>query len=175
LTLVPSAGHSQGSIDTTTLVGERLPYLPPSGSVLAAWASEQDQEQWLRHASEPAREQQALRLVPQRGYSVGLLSYAQRKFASALEAMAQSPEASLPTSLFGLIPHLSYDPPELTAETLSLVRQIAVPVFCRRRLGRARLYDLRIRRAAQRYAGVDLATAGHAAAATTRIGGRMPA
>jgi DNA-binding IclR family transcriptional regulator len=112
-------------------VGQRLPYLPPSGSVFAAWATEQEQEQWLRYAAEPAREQHrgALELVRERGYSLGLLSPAQRKFASTLEAMAQQPSASWHTSLFGLIPQLSHDPPRLTSETLGLVRQISAPVF----------------------------------------------
>jgi flavin reductase (DIM6/NTAB) family NADH-FMN oxidoreductase RutF len=129
--IVASAGHSQDSIDTTTLVGQRLPYLPPSGSIFAAWAPEQEQEQWLRQAAEPAWEQHraALRLVRERGYSLGLLSPAQRKFASTLDAMAQNPSASWHTSLFGLIPQLSYDPPRLTAATLDLVRQITAPVF----------------------------------------------
>ena len=64
----------------------------------------------------------------ERGYSLGLLSPAQREFASALEAMAQAAARS-PTSLSDLIPQLSYDPPDLTPETLELVRQITVPVF----------------------------------------------
>jgi len=129
--IVASAGHSQDSVDTTTLVGQRLPYLPPSGSIFAAWASEEEQAQWLRHAAEPAWEQHrgALQLVRERGYSLGLLSPAQREFASTLEAMAQNPSASWHTSLFGLIPQLSYDPPHLTARTLDLVRQISAPVF----------------------------------------------
>jgi DNA-binding IclR family transcriptional regulator len=129
--IVASAGHSQDIVDTTTLVGQRLPYLPPSGSVFAAWASVEEQEQWLRHAGQPAWDQHrsALQVVRDRGYSLGLMSPAQRKFASTLEAMAQAPSGSWHTSLFGLIPQLSYDPPELTPETLDLVRQISVPVF----------------------------------------------
>lgn len=129
--IVASAGHSQDSVDTTTLVGQQLPYLPPSGSIFAAWAPEKEQEQWLRHAAERVREQHraALQRVRERGYSLGLLSPAQRKFASTLEAMAQDPSAPWHASLFGLIPQLSYDPPRLTSQTLDLVRQISVPVF----------------------------------------------
>jgi flavin reductase (DIM6/NTAB) family NADH-FMN oxidoreductase RutF/DNA-binding IclR family transcriptional regulator len=129
--IVASAGQSQEEADTATLVGQRLPHLPPSGSVFAAWGSPEEQQEWLRCASEPDRTQHqaALELVRARGYSLGLLSSAQRKFASTLEAMAQAPSATWHTSLLGLIPHLSYDPPQLTADTLSLVRQIAAPVF----------------------------------------------
>jgi flavin reductase (DIM6/NTAB) family NADH-FMN oxidoreductase RutF len=129
--IVASAGHSQDSADPMTLVGQRLPCLPPSGSIFAAWASEQEQQQWLRHAAEPTWDQHraALQAVRQRGYSLGLLSPAQRKFASALEAMARAPSALGHTSLFELIPQLSYDPPHLTSQTLDLIRQISAPVF----------------------------------------------
>src|SRR3984957_17830714 len=128
--IVASAGYSRDSIDATTPVGQRLPYLPPSGSIFAAWSPDDQQEQWLRHATSSSWEQHraALRLVRERGYSLGLLSPAQREFASALEAMAQAqPQGS--TSLSDLIPQLSYDPPDLTPGTLELVRQITVPVF----------------------------------------------
>jgi len=128
--IVASAGYSRDSIDATTPVGQRLPYLPPSGSIFAAWDSDDEQERWLRHAPAAAWEQHraALRLVRERGYSLGLLSPAQREFASALEAMAHQ-SASEQTSLSDLIPQLSYDPPELSPETLGLVRQITAPVF----------------------------------------------
>jgi DNA-binding IclR family transcriptional regulator len=129
--IIASAGHSQDNVDTTTLVGQRLPYLPPSGSVFAAWAAPQEQEHWLRHAPHSSREQHraALGLVRERGYSLGLLSAAQRKFASTLAAMAHTPSAKWDTSLFGLIPQLSYDPPGLAPDALDLVRQISAPVF----------------------------------------------
>ena len=129
--IVASAGYSHDDIDTTTLVGQRLPYLPPSGSVFAAWAEATEQEQWLRHCSPDVRDQHraALELVRCRGYSVGLLSPVQRQFASTLEAMAQTHQETWPTSLFGLIPKLSYDPPELDAPTMGMVRQVSAPVF----------------------------------------------
>ena len=130
--IVASAGYARDGIDATTPVGQRLPYLPPSGSIFAAWASGDQQESWLRHAAPATWDQHraALRLVRERGYSLGLLSPAQREFASALDAMAQAPGAPGSTPpLSDLIPQLSYDPPDLTAETLELVRQITVPVF----------------------------------------------
>jgi flavin reductase (DIM6/NTAB) family NADH-FMN oxidoreductase RutF len=129
--IVASAGHSRSSVDTTTLVGQRLPHLPPSGSIFGAWAGEEETRRWLRHAPEPAWEghRAALRLVRQRGYSLGLLSPAQRDFASALDAMAQAPSARWQTALFDLMPQLSAEPAELTPATLSLVRQVTAPVF----------------------------------------------
>jgi flavin reductase (DIM6/NTAB) family NADH-FMN oxidoreductase RutF/DNA-binding IclR family transcriptional regulator len=129
--IVASAGYSRDSIDATTPVGQRLPYLPPSGSIFAAWDTDDEQERWLRHATAATWEQHrgALRLVRARGYSLGLLSPAQREFASALEAMAQAQSAPQHTSMSDLIPQLSYDPPDLTPQTLGLVRQITAPVF----------------------------------------------
>jgi flavin reductase (DIM6/NTAB) family NADH-FMN oxidoreductase RutF len=131
--IVASAGESRDNrdgIDTTTLVGQRLPYLPPSGSIFAAWSADGEQERWLRHAAASTWEQHraALGLVRERGYSLGLLSPAQREFASALEAMAQAQSTSWQASVSDLIPQLSYDPQDLTPETLGLVRQITVPV-----------------------------------------------
>jgi flavin reductase (DIM6/NTAB) family NADH-FMN oxidoreductase RutF len=74
--IVASAGYSRDSIDATTPMGQRLPYLPPSGSIFAAWSPDDQQEQWLRHAPASAWEHHraALRLVQERGYSLGLLS-----------------------------------------------------------------------------------------------------
>jgi flavin reductase (DIM6/NTAB) family NADH-FMN oxidoreductase RutF/DNA-binding IclR family transcriptional regulator len=132
--IVASAGQARdhsGDIDTATLVGQRLPHLPPSGSIFAAWSPDGKRERWLRLAPAATREQHrdALRLVRERGYSLGLLSPAQREFASALEAMAQQQSTSWHTSLSDLIPQLSYDPPDLTPDTLGLVRQVTAPVF----------------------------------------------
>lgn len=129
--IVASAGHSRSSVDTTTLVGQRLPYLPPSGTVFGAWAPEEETQQWLRRAPESAWEQHraALCLVRERGYSLGLLSPAQRDFASALDAMAQEPSQEWHSTLFGIMPRLSFEPPDLTPATLELVRQVTAPVF----------------------------------------------
>jgi flavin reductase (DIM6/NTAB) family NADH-FMN oxidoreductase RutF/DNA-binding IclR family transcriptional regulator len=132
--IVASAGQARDHRDdiaSATLVGQRLPHLPPSGSIFAAWSPDGQRERWLRLAPASTREQHrdALRLVRERGYSLGLLSAAQREFASALEAMAQQQSTSWHTSLTDLIPQLSYDPPDLTPDTLSLVRQVTAPVF----------------------------------------------
>lgn len=129
--IVASAGHSRSSVDTTTLVGQRLPHLPPSGSVFGAWATEEETQRWLRHSSADSRDQHraGLRLVRERGYSLGLLSPAQRDFASALDAMAQQPSPQWHTALFDLMPQLSSEPEDLTLETLDLVRQVTAPVF----------------------------------------------
>jgi flavin reductase (DIM6/NTAB) family NADH-FMN oxidoreductase RutF/DNA-binding IclR family transcriptional regulator len=132
--IVASAGYSRDSNDAATLVGQWLPHLPPTGAVFAAWDSADEQERWLRHGDPATWEDHrgALRLVRERGYSLGLLSPAQREFASALAALARVPAHAptpTPSSLSDLMPQLSYDPRDLTPETLGLVRQIMAPVF----------------------------------------------
>jgi flavin reductase (DIM6/NTAB) family NADH-FMN oxidoreductase RutF len=129
--IVASAGHSRSSVDTTTLVGQRLPYLPPSGAIFGAWSPEEETRQWLRHAPESTweRHRAALSRVRERGYSLGLLSPAQRDFASALDAMAQEPSDEWHSTLFGIMPRLSSEPPDLAPATLDLVRQVTAPVF----------------------------------------------
>jgi flavin reductase (DIM6/NTAB) family NADH-FMN oxidoreductase RutF/DNA-binding IclR family transcriptional regulator len=174
--IVASAGYSRDSSDAATPVGQRLPHLPPSGAVFAAWDTQDEQERWLRNGEAATWEQHrgALRLVRERGFSLGLLSPAQREFASALAAMAQVPSATEPTSLSDLMPQLSYDPPDLTPQTLGLVRQIMAPVFDAD--GRVAL-ALTIFGYGTPSDGISplidgLAAA--AAAATRRIGGREP-
>lgn len=131
IVVLASAGQSRVRVDTGTLVGQRVPNLPPGGSVFAAWTSAEEQEGWLEQASEPVRERHraALRLIRERGYSLGLLSPAQREFVSALEAKADDPSPNRHPALFGLMPKLSYDPADLTPATLALVRQVSAPVF----------------------------------------------
>jgi flavin reductase (DIM6/NTAB) family NADH-FMN oxidoreductase RutF/DNA-binding IclR family transcriptional regulator len=131
--IAASAGYSRDSNDAATLVGQRLPDLPPTGAVFAAWDTPAEQERWLRHGDPATWEHHrgALRLVRERGYSLGLLSPAQREFASALAALAKvpAPAPAEPSSLSDLMPQLDYDPRDLTPETLGLVRQIMAPVF----------------------------------------------
>jgi flavin reductase (DIM6/NTAB) family NADH-FMN oxidoreductase RutF/DNA-binding IclR family transcriptional regulator len=129
--IVASAGHSRSTVDMTTLVGARLPYLPPSGSIFGAWGSEDETRRWLRPSPESSWQahREALRLVRGRGYSLGLLSPAQRDFANALDALAQEPSDRWHQTLFDLMPQLSAEPEELTPQTLDLVRQVTAPVF----------------------------------------------
>ncbi|WP_375476299.1 flavin reductase [uncultured Jatrophihabitans sp.] len=175
--IVASAGQAQDDeVNTASLVGQRLPYLPPSGSVFAAWASEAEQEHWLQQSDAASRDHHraALGVVRQRGYSLGLISSAQREFASTLQAMAQRPGNSFHTSLFGLIPQLSYDPLALDADVVTQVRQISAPVFAADAsvaLALTVFGYLAPERGAEKLISVLLDTA---AEATRRIGGVAP-
>jgi flavin reductase (DIM6/NTAB) family NADH-FMN oxidoreductase RutF len=132
LVVLASAGKPTRNSSTTTLVGQRLPFVPPTGSVFAAWLSPPEIEQWL--ATSPAPKSRdayltSLDAVRSRGFSVGLMGDAQRQFASALERLAASPAAAAEVDLRTLVPDVRFDPPELTQEVLSAIRLISVPVF----------------------------------------------
>jgi flavin reductase (DIM6/NTAB) family NADH-FMN oxidoreductase RutF len=82
LVVTASAG-SANTKSAATLVGQRLPFAPPTGSAFAAWRDPAEIEQWLAPVeSDAARSEQRERLaaVRRRGYSVGLLNEAQRTF-----------------------------------------------------------------------------------------------
>jgi flavin reductase (DIM6/NTAB) family NADH-FMN oxidoreductase RutF/DNA-binding IclR family transcriptional regulator len=132
LVVLASAGTPTRSSSTTTLVGQRLPFVPPTGSVFAAWLSESEIDDWIAkspapHASESYHA--SLEAVRSRGFSVGLQGDAQRQFASALERLAASPAEATDIDLRTLVPDVQFDPPELTPGVLRSIRLISVPVF----------------------------------------------
>jgi flavin reductase (DIM6/NTAB) family NADH-FMN oxidoreductase RutF len=131
IVVTASAGTSDAS-STGSLVGQRLPFAPPTGATFAAWMAPDEIEAWLAKIADPARrelQRQKLVLVRHRGYSVGLLNEAQRRFAAAIERMAHEPAAVSSDELTGLIPDLSYDPVELTMEAKRDIRVITAPAF----------------------------------------------
>lgn len=115
-----------------TLVGQRLPFMPPTGNVLVAWESEKETEKYLRRV-QPAESRQAARAslaaVRERGYSLGLMTDAQRRFATTLEQLAQQRDATPQVNLRETVQELSYDPVELSAAVEKDVRLISAPVF----------------------------------------------
>lgn len=111
---------------TVSFVGQRLPFLPPSGSLFAAWLPEREREAWLMRTPSELRDagRASLALAAERGYSLGLAGDAQRAFAAVLAV--GSPSA--PIDLRALMQRLSYEPASLTDEMSREVRLIAVPV-----------------------------------------------
>src|SRR5690242_9390799 len=89
LIVAASAGQARRG-GTATLVGQRLPFAPPTGSVFAAWLSAGDSDRWLQSRSVVDRNgaAAALQAVRRRGFSVGLLNEAQRAFSERLSALA---------------------------------------------------------------------------------------
>jgi flavin reductase (DIM6/NTAB) family NADH-FMN oxidoreductase RutF/DNA-binding IclR family transcriptional regulator len=133
LVVTASAGSPDAGA-AATLVGQHLPFAPPTGAALAAWKGDRELTEWLKPlAAEESRADQRERLaaVRERGYSVGLLNEAQRTFASTLDRLAADPEAIEADDLRGLIADLNYDPVELSRQAKNDIRVITVPVFGR--------------------------------------------
>ena len=175
LICVASAGRPQDG-DTSTHVGQRMPYTPPIGSAWAAFEDDEHVERWLRlqpNAELRERNRQGLAAVRDRGVSLTLISDAQRAFVSTMDTLAKSPDdAEGPTR--DVLQNLSFDPAELTEETKGAVRQVSAPVFDKD--GRVVLV-LTAFGFGRPDAGLDDLTAGLldiAAAATRRNGGHAP-
>jgi flavin reductase (DIM6/NTAB) family NADH-FMN oxidoreductase RutF/DNA-binding IclR family transcriptional regulator len=132
LVVAASAGGMGTGDSIVTLVGQRLPFVPPTGSAFAAWNGEAEIEDWLKATPSPevrAAHRDSLRVVRERGYSVGLRNEAQRAFASTLSRLAAEPGAASGIDLYGMVQDLEFDPLELTTVTKAEIRLISAPVF----------------------------------------------
>ncbi|MDX5985082.1 flavin reductase [Sphingomonas echinoides] len=129
--LAVAASAGQGRHHTgATLVGQRLPFVPPTGAVHAAWLGAEEAGRWL--AKVPARsaaQEGSLAAVRARGYSVGLLSEGQRALAERVRASAQTDPPGSVIDYEDLLDELAFDPPELSPETCSRIRLISAPLF----------------------------------------------
>jgi flavin reductase (DIM6/NTAB) family NADH-FMN oxidoreductase RutF len=131
LICVASAGRPQDPEESVTHVGQRMPYTPPIGSAWAAFEDQDHIDRWLRlqpNAELRERNRLGLEAVRNRGVSLTLVSDAQREFVSAMDSLAKAPEQSAQPSR-DVLQNLSFDPADLTGETVGAVRQISAPVF----------------------------------------------
>ena len=131
IVIIASAGQARRDAPAT-LVGQRLPFVPPTGSVFAAWMDDIAIHRWSEAHGDLARAQEirdALARVRQRGYSLGLSSEAQRVFAAKLHQLARGPTDTDRVDLGALIKELVYDPVELDQANSTAVRLISAPVF----------------------------------------------
>jgi DNA-binding IclR family transcriptional regulator len=128
--VIASAGGTH-TASAATLVGQRLPFVPPTGSIFAAWRSQEERASYLADLDDAARADQEKRLAAfrERGYSVGLINEAQRRFASVIDKLAEDPEAHSHDEVRELIDDLAYDPVDLSAKEREEIRSISVPVF----------------------------------------------
>lgn len=129
LAVAASAGQARRG-GAATLVGQRLPFSPPTGAVFGAWLDGAEQARWLsrgRAAASEKSEDQGLVEVRRRGYSVGLRNDAQRALSERLSAAAAGRQHR--ADVEDLLAALAYDPPELTPALCSDIRLISAPAF----------------------------------------------
>jgi flavin reductase (DIM6/NTAB) family NADH-FMN oxidoreductase RutF/DNA-binding IclR family transcriptional regulator len=130
IVIIANAGQPR-SHSSTTLVGQHLPFIPPTGSVFAAWMNDSEIERWIGQKASADRAtaiRGALQSVRERGFSVCLASEAQRAFAARLHEMAQSGAPGGSPDLGELINELRFDPPAIDEATAVGVRLISAPV-----------------------------------------------
>jgi flavin reductase (DIM6/NTAB) family NADH-FMN oxidoreductase RutF/DNA-binding IclR family transcriptional regulator len=131
LVIMASAGRPEPRM-VPTLVGQRAPFAPPLGAPWAAWGPQLVADAWLAHiesGEERERYRQRLAGVRSRGYSVGLLNGAQRRFAATLEQLAASGSSEATDELRQLMRELVYDPVEIDDEVRRSIRVVVAPVF----------------------------------------------
>lgn len=131
-----SAGTPPGG-GTPVRVGLRLPFEPPMGALLVAWADDDAREEWFDHASHPlgeserGRHRAALERVRQRGWLVSLRGPGFDAVDAALQRLASDDDGS--DDLRALDARLdgpaAYECGELDPSATYEVRNISAPVF----------------------------------------------
>ena len=136
LVLTAAAGHT-GSPDLPTRVGLRLPFMPPVGSVNAAWGSAELRERWLANLhpgtspEETARMRRVPELVRSRGYTITLGHELSAEVERAI-GRASEPDPDLsPRALRDLIKSATecYNPDSLDGSDFYELRSVSAPVF----------------------------------------------
>lgn len=111
-------------------VGQRVPLVPPLGSVFVAWG---DADRWLARAEDPDAMRTVLAAIRARGYSVALDADARQGLGQALDRLAESPlHASALTPIEELVAelgHEEYQVVELHRASTYDVSMIAAPIF----------------------------------------------
>jgi flavin reductase (DIM6/NTAB) family NADH-FMN oxidoreductase RutF/DNA-binding IclR family transcriptional regulator len=131
LAVTASAG-GRDATSPATLVGQRFPFVPPLGTAFAAWMEGAELENWLGHLpSDEARadQRERLRAVRSRGFSVALLTEAQRQLHATLDRLAADHEAVDSEDLYSQVRELDYEPVGLSPEVRADIGVIIVPVF----------------------------------------------
>jgi DNA-binding IclR family transcriptional regulator len=118
----------------TVRVGDRLPYVPPLGTVFVAWSSTEEIDAWLRRVGpsatdvELARYRRAVETVRRRGYSLGLEADARVRLGRALAEH----EPAVTPKILGLIEDLGHEEYillELEHSASYRLSMVAAPVF----------------------------------------------
>ncbi len=112
-------------------VGQRVPLVPPLGSVFMAWSA--DPSWWLEQSSDADALTDVLASVRRRGYSVALEADARKGLGRALDRLAASPSSSeLRGTVDSLVTELGgreYQVRDLDDSVDYDVSMVAAPVF----------------------------------------------
>lgn len=130
LVLTAAAGRAKIAV-TPTRVGQRIPFVPPLGSLFAAYGGAAAADRWLRHLDAPAAGERVLQRVRRRGYAiaVGHEPSARLELLSA-RLNAGDPEVPLPTVTEAIRSvSLSYNPDGFDQRDSLELRSMSAPVF----------------------------------------------
>ncbi len=112
-------------------VGQRLPLVPPLGTVFLAWSGPDEIDRWLRHLGPGAADEQltryrrAVAAVRRRGYSIGL----DASRAPASPGPGPRPLRDAAAQVVAEVPHEEYILLELERSASYRLSHIAAPVF----------------------------------------------
>jgi DNA-binding IclR family transcriptional regulator len=114
-------------------VGQRVPLVPPLGSVFMAWAPDDQVASWLDRSPDARQARGVLDGVRARGYSIALDDDARRGLGNALDHLADKPaDAALRgivDELVGALGHSEYQVATLDRRRSYDVAMLAAPVF----------------------------------------------
>lgn len=128
IVILARAGRAN-SLEVSVPVGQRLPLMPPLGTVFVAWAGEEEVEAWLRRVGpgasprQRARYRAALAAVRARGYSVALEADTRARLAASIRDRREV------EALLEKLGHEEYVLAELDDGSSYQVSLLAAPVF----------------------------------------------
>jgi DNA-binding IclR family transcriptional regulator len=118
-------------------VGQRIPLVPPVGSVFVAWGTQLERDSWLARArsasaEEKKRDERILETVRARGYAVTLRVPTHPSFEQAIADTADHRPGASRTALDAVIAELGhgdYHLDQISSSAVYDVMMIAAPVF----------------------------------------------
>lgn len=121
-------------------VGQRVPFLPPVGMAIAAWASDFETAQWIRRVTATTDRvdelilEKKLNIVKRRGWALALASPAQMMLEAAVAQLdPRSPtshqQAEVAAAVTQMVTADGYEPAEISPSEVYHVRHISAPVL----------------------------------------------
>jgi DNA-binding IclR family transcriptional regulator len=136
--IVPSSGEPRAG-QSTTRVGQRMPFVAPLGTLLVAWEPPAAVQAWLDRLDpklperDAAHYRQLLERVRRRGWSISLASAERIAFEAALAQLSvHSPTPEQEKAVrdtAGRVGWLGHEPDDLAAGQTYPVRNVSGPIF----------------------------------------------